>query len=411
MALTEQSWRKARVLAGAFLGIGSALSLNSFILSTFAPYFLTRFGWSKEQWGWLGMVQMLTIIAIPIAGRVTDLFGVWRTAAIGALSFPLFLVAIAFMDGSLNSYLWIYVAQTVICSTTTTTVYSRVVAQEFSRNRGLALGVAGAGAPFFGALGSPLISAFVRDHGFRSGYLAVAVFCAVSAVLTLWLLRGVESKASLATSAGRGDGRRDYRDILSRPAFWLLLGATYLVNLPFALAMSQIKLVTAEQGLPDASTALMVSALGAASVGGRFLFGFAVDRLKPTRVAAAGFALPVVGLLLLVSPYDSFGVVLAAIILIGLAFGSEADVIPVLVTRFFGIRLFSTVMGLMTAATAAGITSGTVLLSLVLRATDSFNAYLMVAAATTLVGSMLFLLLGARRFAIPVVSMVAVPAE
>jgi MFS family permease len=395
--------RQLRVLAGAFLGIGSALSLNSYILSTFAPYFISQFGWTKEQWTWLSVIQMAVIVAIPVAGRLTDLFGVWRTAAVGAMSFPLFLVAIAFMDGSLQGYFWIYLAQTLVCATTTSTVYSRVVAQTFTRNRGLALGMAGAGAPLIGALGSPLISAYVRDHGFRAGYLAVALFCLVAAVATLWLLHGVEeppvSDRPSEQGIGLADHRGDYAQIFAEPAFWLLLVATFLVNMPFSLATTQIKLVVTEQGLPDASAALMVSALGVASVVGRFAFGIAVDRLSPARVAAFGFVLPVSGLLLLASPIDSFAAVLAAIVLIGLAFGSEADVVPVLVTRFFGIRLFGTVLGLLTAAMAGGMASGTVVLALVLRRTHSFNAHLIIVAAAALIGSLLFVLLGSRRYA------------
>jgi len=91
--------------------------------------------------------------------------------------------------------------------------------------------------------------------------------------------------------------------------------------------------------------------------------------------------------------------VLTAIVLIGLAFGSEADVIPVLVTRFFGIRLYGTVLGLLTAAMAGGMSSGTVVLALVLRRTHSFTAHLLIVAGAALVGSLLFVLLGSRRYA------------
>ena len=37
-----------RPLLAAFLGVGSALSLNSYILSIFAPYLIEEFGWSRS---------------------------------------------------------------------------------------------------------------------------------------------------------------------------------------------------------------------------------------------------------------------------------------------------------------------------------------------------------------------------
>ena len=391
--------RNWRVLAGAFIGIGSSLSLNSYILSTFQPYFLQTFGWTKPQWAALAAVQLLVVIALPIVGRMSDLIGVWRTAAIGAVSFPLFLLSIALMDGNITHYLMIYIAQTVLGATATSTVFARVVAERFEANRGLALGLCSAGSPMVAFLGVPLISAFTRAHGFRAGYLTVALFCAVGSVLTLWLLWGVEGRRKPREPSQRGWG--DYRTIFAMPVFWFMMLAIFLVNLPFSLATAQLKLVVSEQGLPDAVAAIIVSGFAIASVAGRWVFGFAIDRLPAHRVAATGFGLPVIGLLLLLSSLNSLPWVMFAMVLIGTALGSEADIIPFLVTQRFGIARFGTVLGLMMAATGGALGLGNVLLAVVLKQTGSFDAYLLICAGAALIGSLMFLLLGGRRFGAP----------
>src|ERR1700712_223875 len=181
----RRHWRP--LLAGS-LGVGTALSLNTYILSIFAPYMIKEFGWSLSQWAMLGLVQMVVMITIPIAGRLTDLYGVRRVAAIGSFSYPLFLLAIAAMSGDIYVYLGIYIAQTVICSTTTMTVYSRVVAGAYSARRGLALGICGSAPPLVGAVTSVLMTGFVADHGWRAGYVAVAVFCGICSIATFFLL-------------------------------------------------------------------------------------------------------------------------------------------------------------------------------------------------------------------------------
>ena len=79
---------------------------------------------------------------------------------------------------------------------------------------------------------------------------------------------------------------------------------------------------------------------------GRWVFGFAIDRLPAHTVAAVGFGLPIIGLLILLSPFDSLPAVMFAMVLIGAAFGSEADVIPFLVSQRFGIARFGTVLAL-----------------------------------------------------------------
>lgn len=87
-------------------------------------------------------------------------------------------------------------------------------------------------------------------------------------------------------------------------------------------------------------------------------------------------------------------VVFVAIGLIGIAFGAEGDVLPYLVSRHFGLAIFGTVLGLLTAFVGAAMALGNVLIAYVLQRTDSFDPYLVTAAATAFVGSLLFLLLG-----------------
>lgn len=392
----RQHWRP---LLAASLGVGTALSFNTYLLSIFAPYMIKDFGWSLSEWAMTGLVQFFVIVSIPIAGRLTDLYGVRRVASVGAFSYPLFLLMIAGMNGDLGVYLAIYIAQTLLCSTTTMTVYSRVVAGAYSRRRGLALGICGSAPPLLGAIASPLMSSFVADHGWRAGYVVVAAFCMACSIVTFLLLKGGDAARQAepvrpAASRPRGD----YRAILASPVFWLLVVALLLVNTPFALASSQLKLVALDQGLTDATAALMVSVFAISSIVGRVLSGAALDRLPAHLIAALAFFLPVIGLLLLASSYDSTVPVMAGLVLIGISFGGEGDIIPYLVTRYFRIEVYGTVLGLLTAAMGAAMGAGTALLSATLARSNDYQLYFLIAATTAAVGSAMFLLLGLRRF-------------
>lgn len=396
--------RHWRPLTAAFVGMGSGLSLNSYILSTFAPYFIEEFGWTRAEWAMLGAVQILIMFCLPVAGRMTDLWGVRRVAAVGAITFPLFLVAIAMMNGDIYVYLGIYVAQTILCSTTTSTVYSRVVAESFSVRRGLALAICGSSPPIVAALGSPLITAFVASHGWRAGYMVMAVYCAICAAVTLALLARRGRQVTHTQTAPETRTRGVYRDLSRMPVFWMMLLGCFLVNLPFTLAISQIKMVVLAQGIPDADAALMISVFAIGSIAGRAIAGFALDALPGNFIAAIGFGLPCISLFLLASNLDSTLIVGAAILLMGLSFGSEGDVIPYLVTRYFDMAIFSTVLGILSAAIGSSMALGSIALGLSLQATNSFDLYLMIAAAGSFIGSGVFLMLGRpeRRLA-PVV--------
>jgi len=388
-----------RPLLAAFMGMGTALSLNSYILSVFAPYFLKEFGWTSAQWSLLGVGQMLLMVCLPIAGRLTDLYGVRRTAMAGAIVFPLSLLAMAAQSGDIAVFAALFVVQLVVCSTTTSTVYSRVIAETFTTRRGLALGVIGCAPPLVAAIGSPAISAFVADHGWRNGLMLIAVFCALGSILMLALMpkaapRDRQPKAAPAT---RPTGV--YRTVMAMPVFWLIMAAVFLANLPFTLAISQLKMVVLAQGLTDSTAALMVSVFAIGSIVGRLVAGAALDYLAASHVAAVSFALPVVGLLLLASPMDSVTVVFIAILLIGLSFGGEGDIVPYLVTRYFPVAMFSTVLGLNTAAIGTAMALGNVMLSATLGAANSYEPYLYTASACALIGALLCLVLDHRAFA------------
>ncbi len=395
MADFSEFRRHWRPLLGSFIGMGSALSLNSYILSIFAPYLMKDLGWSLSQWSSFGTVQMLIVFCTPVAGRLADRFGVRRVAAVGALAFPLSLLAISAMDGRIGTYLAIYIAQTVICSTTTATVYSRVVAGAYSARRGLALGIVGASPPLVAALFSSPISNFVEAQGWRAGYMLVAAFCAFCAVVTLLLLPSRSQEAANDRASGITASEGVYRIVFANPVFWIMLTATFLVNLPFTLATTQLKTVVLAQGLPASAAAVLVMVFAISSIVGRVLSGVALDYVPAHLIAAIGFGLPAIGLLLLASPLDSFATVATALALIGVSFGGEGDIIPYLVTRYFGIAIYSTVLGLLSAVMGLAMGGGNILLAI----TGSFDVYLWLAAATTTIGSLLFLVLGKPRFA------------
>jgi predicted MFS family arabinose efflux permease len=392
--------RNWRPLLASFIGVGSAFSLNSYVLSTFAPYLIAEFHWTRAQWALLGVVQILVLVCLPIAGRLADLYSVRKVAAAGAIAFPLSLVAITLMNGDIRIYLVIYVVQTIVCVTTTTTVYSRLVAGAFTTKRGLALAISGVSTPLVAAIGSPLVTYLADEHGWRAGYLAIAAFSATCAILTMLLIprREPTDRTGLVPVATRSSGV--YATLARMPAFWIILGATFLANLPFSLATSQLKMVALEQGLSDATAAMLISTFALGSIAGRIISGMALDYLSAHVIAATNFAMPAAGLLLLATGQDAPLAVGGAILLIGLAFGGEADIIPYLVARYFGIEIYSTVLGLLSAAMGVAMALGNGMLGIVLHQTHSFDLYFLIAATAALAGSAMFLLLGGPRLAV-----------
>jgi predicted MFS family arabinose efflux permease len=376
--------------------MGSALSVNSFVLSTFAPYLLTEFNWSKSDWAAMGAVSALVILFIPIAGRLADRFGVRSVAGVGIVMFPLTTFTYSLIGGDIRTFFFIFVGQTILCCTTTATIYTRAVAEKFVAWRGLALAVCALSPPLVGAVGSPLISAFVADHGWRAGFMAVAGFSAVCGISTLLLLPAPEKKECISTEPSPSVKTGVFRSLARQPLFWMLLLASFMVSLHHAIFTNQIKLVVLEQGANDATAAILVSVFGGGAIAGRLISGVALDYLRPNFVAAFFLGMPAFGLLLLASDFNSVPALVAAFLLVGLAYGGEGDILGYLVVRYFGIEVYSTVLGCVTAAIGAAIALGAVLLSITLKGSGTFNTFLICAAIGVALGSLIFLSIGQR---------------
>jgi MFS family permease len=110
--------------------------------------------------------------------------------------------------------------------------------------------------------------------------------------------------------------------------------------------------------------------MGAASLCGRLLTGWLLDRFFGVRVAMALLVLNASGLVLLAGARtESAGIVAAA--LMGFSSGGESDVTPYLLARYFGLRSFATLYGFTWTAYAISAAAGSILLG---RAFDRENA-------------------------------------
>ncbi|CAN7208149.1 MFS transporter [Phenylobacterium sp. LjRoot219] len=382
-----------RALLAAALGLGGGTALHIYSLSVFAPPLLAEFGWTKAQFALVGVIGMLTLVTVPVAGRLADSFGVRRTAAFGVFGVPACFFAYSLMRGGFTEFLAITVALTTIGATTTSSVYSRLVAERFEKARGLALAVVVCGPAAVSALGIPVLSHINDVHGWRVGYQAVAALSLCFGLLALTIMpRSTASGRTVVRAPGRM--LQDYRQVAGRSAFWVILAGMLLCNIAAALPASHMKLMLLDKGASSAVAAMIISSYSTGVIIGRFACGLSLDRFPPHIVAAVSMGLPALGLFILGSPIDATVALAAAVLLLGLSQGAEGDLAAYLVVRFFGIQVFSSTLGLVTAAIGSASAIGALVMGATLKLTDDFTVYLYICTAATFIGSLLFMLLG-----------------
>ncbi|MGB0218040.1 MAG: MFS transporter [Sinimarinibacterium flocculans] len=381
-----------RPLAASTIGHGVGIGVMAYIVGTFAPHLLAEFGWTRSQFALLGTATLLTLVFLPVVGRAADLFGVRRTALLGVIYMPMSFYALSTIGGDFRVFIAIVISQVVLGIGTSTTVYSRLVAERFVQARGLGLAIMASGPAIVGAIGSPLLSDYIDEHGWRAGYRLMAVFTACLGVLALALVPSGQQPAPAARRARSAP--RDYAAIARSRAFWLIAGGMFLCNIAAPLHGPQLKLMLLDAGAPALDAARLVSLYAIGVIVGRFACGLALDRFAAHRIAALSMGLPAIGMFLIASPLDAWGTLWVAVSLMGLSQGAEGDIAGYLVVRHFGVGIFSSVLGLIIAALGVASSLGALLLSLSLSPTDSYTPFLAASAVAVLVGSLLFLGLG-----------------
>lgn len=128
------------------------------------------------------------------------------------------------------------------------------------------------------------------------------------------------------------------------PVFWLLLTGFFLFSVSVNGSVAHLVPVLTDRGIGSDTAALVASMLGVLTLCGRLLTGVLLDRFTGSRVTGVFFAIAACGVAVLSQAHTVFAA-FAGAALIGLGMGAEADVMPYLVSRYFGLRSFSEIYG------------------------------------------------------------------
>ncbi|MDP9141510.1 MAG: MFS transporter [Pseudomonadota bacterium] len=385
-----------RALLAASLGMSAGIGIIGYVNSVIAPYLLAEFSWSRSQFALASVVTLLTILCIPLVGRCTDLFGVRRVAALGIVVFPGSFLVLSTMQGDIRLYFAMLAVQAMFCTTTSATVYSRLIAENFRASRGFALGLIAAGPAIVGAIGSPALTAFIDWAGWRAGYFALSTFCALLGLAALLLMPA--RAAASADPAARVQRRAsaDYAAIFRSGTFWIIVACSILCSLPHALSASQLKLMLTDHQLTSTQAGFMVSVFAGGVIVARIVSGLALDRWPAYLVAAVGMGMPVFGLMILASGTPDITLVGVAVLLLGMSYGVEGDILTYLAARYFPLEIYSTVLGLLLGSVGAAMALGAAILSITLAQTETYRLFMLISAAGVVLGSLNFLWLRGR---------------
>lgn len=342
-------------LMGATVGLGCGVGFYTPISSLIFRALEAEFHWSKAAAALSFVALPLTALVLPVTGALLDRLGVRSVALPSALLLAMAFFGFSMMSGSLPVFYLLFLALNIFGSGTGPISYTRVVAADFRRGRGLALATALLGVAAVTVVLPPWVAQVIAHQGWRVAYRGVAVLALAGGVAAALLIGGRRS----GSRAGGDPQGMTVGQAVRTPTFWML-GAAFLAISAASIGFtSQLQSIGVEKGLTPTRGALLISLLSVSVVVSRLAVGWALDVWDPRRVAA-GVLLAAAGgaLTVLAAPPGDWAPLLAGVALIGLSIGAEFDLMSFFCAQRFGLRRFGGVYGLLSGFFYVGVAVG-----------------------------------------------------
>jgi MFS family permease len=371
-AVTESSVRYAgwRVALAAFAGVMvSFAAMVPYTFSLFLAPLQGAFGWKREAISNAFAITALTVAACsPTIGTLLDRLPPRRIILPSIVVFACGMASLSLLRGHIVQFYGTYLLLGIVGNGTAQLAYSRAVLTWFEQRRGLALAVVLSGSGT-GSILLPIIAQHViTTHGWRASYQVLGAIALLGFPLTAMLVRNrpAVQLPTYALEAGRSVGA-----VLRSRIFWLIAIPVMFGAFSLNAAIAHLSALLTGRAVTPASAALALSMLGVSGIAGRLITGHLLDKLFAPMVSLAVLVVSGIGVVT-IAYATTAGVAILGAFLMGAGAGSEADVVPYLIAKYFGRARFSTLYGLSWTAYAIGGAAGPVFLG---RAFDKAGTY------------------------------------
>ncbi|HEY7306797.1 MAG TPA: MFS transporter [Bryobacteraceae bacterium] len=393
MIVTEHSIRypgwRITIAASACLFVSFG-SLFVYTFGVFLKPLALEFHWTREAVSAaFGFAALSVAACSPPLGVLLDRFPVRRITLPSIFVFGSAFGSLSLLTGRLWHLYAVFVLLGIVGNGTAHLAFSRPLSTWFETRRGGAFAVLLAG----GALGAMVLPPFaqwlIEVAGWRKAF---AILGGIVLLVGLPLASRVRERWPIRSGGQPTVAGVSVADGVRSRIFWIIVTMLFLCSVSQNGAITHLPALLSDRGIPAGKATLAVSALGAATLGGRLFTGWLLDRCFAPRIAFYVLAVAALGTLILSSTRSLFTGILGAAC-VGIGMGGEADITPYLLSKYFGLRSFSTLYGFTWTAYAVAAAIGPIIMGKAFDVTGSYRVLLIGLALSTLLAAALMLLL------------------
>ncbi len=308
-------------------------------------------------WSFFQILMGITIYGVvgallaPVVGALADRVGT-RPVAMGALfTFSLAFGLMYFVPDNLWAFYAVWALIGVLGIGSTPVTWSRTINLWFNKHRGLALGILLLGTSLAGLIVPQIANAVMETtNDWRTVFLVLAALpMFVGLPIAFFMFRDPapeERPVSLSEGASDLVGLT-LQETLRNYRFWILFISIVLIALAYGGAHLNMVQIVQFHGFTPAAAAGVMSVVAAGIFSGRIIVGLLFDRFWAPAVAVPVLLLPVAACYFLMGTSTSQSVIFIAGYLLGFAAGAESDMIAYLASRYFGMKAYGKIYGLL----------------------------------------------------------------
>jgi MFS family permease len=422
---SDLSLRKLKIATVILLGQTFATSVVSLVaLGYVLPSMTREFGWSRAEF--LGANTAMLFIGALVSwptGILTDRIGARPVIILGTLGVGLTTLLVPLVHSLWAFYgLFALIGLFGCCVVS----YPKVTSALFTQHRGKAMAILGAEGTIARMI-IPGATAFaILHYGWRGLFTTIALVClAIVPLLFLFLeepgTRGLKPGLSFrkpaAAPPARGALVMDFEGMTLPEAtrsrvFWLMLLGLFLAVATGGGMLNNITASLIDRGFKLQAIANIDSVATFAGIPGVLLAGWLMDRVPSAKVAVPFHLLTAIGAILFMVVTPTNGgqpLLLAARSMFTFAFAASLPLSAYLVTRFFGLKAYAAIYGLMVGLPAFGAAVAPVVFARIYDVTHSYRIGYETWAGAAFVAALIYLILPRYRFSADIGAMPAAP--
>jgi len=395
------------VLVAAFLVIGTVMygiqtSFGVFFKSIEGEFLLTRTSTS-------------TIFSVQnVFGCVLSFVGGWAVDKYGPRTIALFIGLLAglslLLTSQTNEFWQLFITYSLLFSVigAVYTMIISVVSRWFHKNRGLALGIAGAGIGLGPVAIAPFATYLIASFDWRMAYIIMGLMAWLIIIPLSRLLKkspdGITTKPNITNSISDrsiraqvknddGDQPTEFslRDAAKTRSFWLLASVWLLTSCCHFLILIHIVPHATDIGISPMEAATILSVIGASFIAGRLLMGKVSDIIGGKKTAIICSALVAILLMSLIWTQDLSMLYIFGVIY-GFAQGGLDTSISALIGDTFGMRNIGMIAGALQFTFGVGMIIGPAVGGIIFDANNSYFLAFVVSVLAMLVVTLLLAL-------------------